>query len=217
MAKQIVDMPMTDIAFASRKFAMPVDTTESTRAERTANVGIPASFKRPRSKRANVYRHIGSEMDEECVGSTYCHTQAQETKTDRCSGTNRPVMNVLVATASVHTTATAGDYLDGRVSADDTVYILTVEEPDRDPRDTGDAANVARVRLLEPTVESLRKSGEPADAIINAVVEHDIDEIVLGERSGDPERAGTPPGSTVQTLLADLPIPATILPQQTPN
>jgi len=126
-------------------------------------------------------------------------------------------MNILVATASVHTTATACDYLEGRVSADDTMYVLTVEEPDRDPRDTGDAANVARVRLLEPTVESLHKSGEPANAIISAVAEHDIDEIVLGERNGDPERAGTPPGSTVQTLLADLPIPATILPQQTPN
>ncbi len=126
-------------------------------------------------------------------------------------------MKVLVATASVHTTAAACDYLDGRVSADDTVYILTVEEPDRDPRDTGDAANVARVRLLEPTVESLNKSGEPADAIINAVAEHDIDEIILATTSGDPERAGTPPGSTVIELLADLPVPAIVLPSQAPN
>ena len=39
-------------------------------------------------------------------------------------------MNYLLATASVHTTAAAADYLEPRLTAADTVVVLTVDEPD---------------------------------------------------------------------------------------
>lgn len=118
----------------------------------------------------------------------------------------------LVATASVHTTAAACDYLAGRLNVDDTVLVLTVEEPGLAGRDAGDATNVARTRLPTPTVESLVREGEPAPAIAAVASEYDVEQILVGTQQGDPERAGSPPGSTVQALLADLSRPLVVLP-----
>jgi nucleotide-binding universal stress UspA family protein len=119
---------------------------------------------------------------------------------------------VLVATASVHTTAAACDYLDGRLDSDDTVVVLTVEDDTVAGRDAGDAANVARTRLFEPTIETITREGEPATEIRQVAEQENIDQIVLGKTRGDPEVAGTPPGSTVRTVLAESEIPVVVLP-----
>lgn len=114
---------------------------------------------------------------------------------------------VLLATDSVHTTAAACDYLGSRLGDGDTVVVATVTTDTVSERDAGDAANVARTRLFEPTVETVRRSAEADDpaavaASITAVAaETGADEILLGRVSGDPERAGEPPGSTANALL----------------
>ena len=70
---------------------------------------------------------------------------------------------VLVASASVHTTAAACDHLGPRLSSDDAVIVLGVSEPGLDDRDVGDAGNVARTRLVEPAVETVVEAGDPAE------------------------------------------------------
>lgn len=114
---------------------------------------------------------------------------------------------VLLATDSVHTTAAACDYLGERLDGGDTVVVFTVTTGEVTERDAGDAANVARTRLFEPTVETARRSVDDGDdatvaaAIRDAAGEHDVDEIVLGRVSGDPERAGVVPGETASAVI----------------
>jgi len=114
----------------------------------------------------------------------------------------------LIASASVHTTAAACDYL---APAEGTVVVLTVTGG-VDDRDAGDAANVARTRLPGATVEVVRRAGDPAPVIRAVAAEHDADRILVGARRGDPERAGDPPGSTVRALLADAERPVVVVP-----
>ncbi|WP_436928596.1 universal stress protein [Halosimplex halobium] len=126
----------------------------------------------------------------------------------------------LLATASVHTTAAAADYLADRLSADDEVVVLTVAEPDLDGRDAGDAANVARSRLLPATVEVVEQEGEPTDEIRTVLAERDADVLLLGPRRGDPAASGggddsttgVAPGSTVRALLGDVAVPVVVVP-----
>lgn len=119
---------------------------------------------------------------------------------------------VLVASASVHTTAAACDYLDGRLGSDDTVVVLTVEDDAVAGRDAGDAANVARTRLFEPTIETITHEGVPATEIQAVAEQEEIDEIVLGQVRGDPAAAGDAPGSTVRQLLSETDRPVVVLP-----
>jgi nucleotide-binding universal stress UspA family protein len=123
-------------------------------------------------------------------------------------------MDTLVATASVHTTAAACDYLGDRLDEDDTVTLLTVEEGDDDAamgRDAGDATNVARTRLPAPDIETLTRSGEPAAVIRKVASKRGVDEVIIGQTRGDPERAGAPPGSTARALVADPPVPVVVV------
>jgi len=123
----------------------------------------------------------------------------------------------LLATASVHTTAAAADYLTDRVTADDEVLVLTVDESDLDSRDAGDAANVARSRLLPATVEVLEREGDPAEAIRALLDERDVGVLLLGSRRGDPEARGEgAPGSTVRALLGDAAVPVVVVPVPEP-
>lgn len=118
---------------------------------------------------------------------------------------------ILLATASVHTTAAACDYLENRLGVDDTVVVLTVEEPGVTGRDAADAANVAGVRLVEPAVETRLREGEPAAVIREVTGAEDVDEVIVGTVRGDPTLAGDPPGSTVRALLADPPAPTVVV------
>jgi nucleotide-binding universal stress UspA family protein len=120
----------------------------------------------------------------------------------------------LVATASVHTTAAACDYLQPRVDGDDDdVVVLAVREPRLDERDPGDATNVARTRLVAPSVETVTREGEPAAEIRAVAAEREADVLVVGPRRGDPDSAGAAPGSTVRALLAGSAQPVVVLPE----
>jgi len=118
----------------------------------------------------------------------------------------------LVATESVHTTAAACDYLGPRLGPDDEVLLVTVETDELAQRDAGDAANVARTRLVSPSVESLIRAGDPVTVIREVAAEWDADEILVGQHRGDPDVAGDPPGSTVRALLADATCPVVVVP-----
>jgi nucleotide-binding universal stress UspA family protein len=115
----------------------------------------------------------------------------------------------LLATSSVHTTAAACDYLQGRLDGD-RVTVLAVTEPGVSRRDAGDATNVARTRLVAPTVETAVREGTPADAIRAVAREQAIDELVVGPRRGDPTTGGAAPGETVRALLADGELPVVV-------
>lgn len=117
----------------------------------------------------------------------------------------------LLATASVHTTAAACDYLTDRVTADDTVLVVGVTEPGMDPRDAGDATNVARTRLVDPTVEVITREGSASEEIQAVVAERDVDEVVAGPRRGDPD-APSGLGGTVADLLVSLDVPVVVVP-----
>jgi nucleotide-binding universal stress UspA family protein len=118
-------------------------------------------------------------------------------------------MTTLLGTASVHTTAAACDYLAG---TEETVVVVTAIEAGITPRDAGDAANVARTRLPEAAVETVRREGEPAAVIRQVAGAHGADRVVVGAGRGDPGRAGEPPGSTVRALLAEAPWPVVVVP-----
>jgi len=94
------------------------------------------------------------------------------------------VTTYLLATDSVHATAAGCDYLGERLDPGDSVLALAVVEGEEkavggeEARDVADALNVAEVRL-PGAVEIEQREGDPADAILAAAAEHDVDEIVL--------------------------------------
>ncbi|GAB3030360.1 universal stress protein [Natronobiforma cellulositropha] len=123
-------------------------------------------------------------------------------------------MHYLAPTDSVHTTAALCDYLDGRLTSDDTVTVVAVaDDPDPDARrDCQDALNVAPVRLAGvDTLETAVLEGDPADAVLDAAAEREADELVICVRSGHPD-ATAEVGSTASAILARTPIPVVVAP-----
>ena len=123
-------------------------------------------------------------------------------------------MHYLVGTDSVHTTAAICDYLAHRATADDTVTVIAVV-PSDDPtarRDGEEALNVASVRLAAAdTVQTDLRSGDPAETLCEAADEFDVDEIVIGTHSGDPD-ATRALGSSARRLLAAVDRPVVVVP-----
>lgn len=127
----------------------------------------------------------------------------------------------LLATDSVHTTAAAADYLTPRLDGDDEVVVLTVtaagetdagDAGEPGPRDAGDAANVARSRLLPASVDVVQRAGDPAEVVRELLADRDADVLLVRPHRGDPEGRGESPGSTVQTLLGDVDVPVVVVP-----
>lgn len=88
----------------------------------------------------------------------------------------------LLATTSVHVTAAAADYLQGRLdpAGDDRIVVVAVSEPGAPTRDAGDAVNVARSRLAEYAPATETRAGDPVEQLLAAVDDYDPDEVVLG-------------------------------------
>jgi nucleotide-binding universal stress UspA family protein len=119
----------------------------------------------------------------------------------------------LLASTSVHTTAAAADYLEGRLSASDSVTVLGVVTPETPERDLGDAVNVARARLAPATVDVEQRDGDPAAAIESVADAIDADEILLGPRRGTPQQRGQPGlGSTAAAVAGDSDRPVVVVP-----
>ncbi len=124
----------------------------------------------------------------------------------------------LVATASVHVTAAAADYLRDRVEpGGDEVVVVGVREPGAPDRDPADAANVARARLAAATPTTEIREGDVVEELLAAVDEHDPDEVVVGATGGDgrpstEREEASDLGSTARTLLAALDRPVVVVP-----
>jgi nucleotide-binding universal stress UspA family protein len=142
----------------------------------------------------------------------------------------------LVATASVHVTAAAADYLQDRIELGaDEVVVVGVDAPDAPARDLADAANVARARLAAATPTAETREGDVVGELLAAADEHDPDEVVIGTTRGkasgpgvdgttptdrkgpsmDERRANADreqPGSTARALLDELDRPVVVVP-----
>lgn len=116
----------------------------------------------------------------------------------------------LLATDSVHTTAAACDYLEGRLDDGDAVLALSVLASGPDDRDAGDALNVASARLAgRASVETEVREGDPVDEIVD--VAGAVDEVVVGTRGGRPGAAADL-GATARSVLARAPVPTVVVP-----
>jgi nucleotide-binding universal stress UspA family protein len=117
----------------------------------------------------------------------------------------------LVATSSVHVTAAAADYLQGRIDpGEDSVVVVAVRDPDAPDRDAGDAANVARSRLAAAAPTTELKEGEPVAELRAAIEERDPDVVVIGANRGTAGASGV--GSTARALLAETDRPVVVVP-----
>lgn len=117
----------------------------------------------------------------------------------------------LIATSSVHVTAAAADYLQGRLDpSEDSIVVVGVEEPDAPARDAGDAANVARSRLAAAMPVTETRSGDPVTEILAAVDEHDPDELIIGSHRGTAGSEGV--GSTARDIVSRVNRPVVVVP-----
>lgn len=122
-------------------------------------------------------------------------------------------MQYLVATDSVHTTATVCDYLEGRLDADDAVIVVSV--PDAGDRDAADALNVADVRLVgEGGVETVRLDGDgdAASAILAAADERAADVVVVGPPTPGRRRPGRRWAATARRVVEGVDVPVVVVP-----
>lgn len=143
-------------------------------------------------------------------------------------------MRYLAAVDTVHTAAALCDYLGDRAGAEDEVVFLAVHEAvegdggregdgasdasgesDDADRDRREALNVAEVRLAVPAVETVERRGAPAEEILAAAADRDVDEVLLGVRGGTPE-AGDGVGSTATAVLTDAERPVVVVPDTGP-
>jgi len=116
-------------------------------------------------------------------------------------------MEYLLATASVHTTAAAADWLAGRLGPDDRLTVLGVVEGD-DDRDVEDALNVARVRLPETDLRVERREGVPDREILAAVDALGAEHVLVGLH----QPGGDGLGTTAAAVLVEAGVPVTVLP-----
>ena len=117
----------------------------------------------------------------------------------------------LVAASSVHVTAAAADYLQGRIDpGEDSVDVVAVRDPDAPDRDAGDAVNVARSRLAAaaPTTDVLE--GDPTAELLGAIESRDPDVVIIGANRGTAGAGGV--GSTATALLSTLDRPVVVVP-----
>ncbi|WP_255192696.1 universal stress protein [Natronobeatus ordinarius] len=123
-------------------------------------------------------------------------------------------MHALVGTDSVHTTAAACDYLADRATTADAVTVVAVASPD-DPaarRDAEEALNVAGVRLFDVgDLETTIRAGDPAEELLEAAAERDVDELVIGARGGRPG-ATADVGDAAQAVLTRADRPVVVVP-----
>lgn len=115
----------------------------------------------------------------------------------------------LVAAASRETAAAACDYLDGKVSRGDEVYLLTVDEEEQPIGDSTAVSQLAQDRLADrATVRTIRTEGRPDREIVGFAREREVDEIVVGPTRGDSPGIG----STTRSVLNKVEVPVFVVP-----
>ncbi|MFC6989326.1 universal stress protein [Haloplanus sp. GCM10025708] len=128
-------------------------------------------------------------------------------------------MKYVVGTDSVHASAELCDYLEDRVTAEDTVYAVNSlrggnDTSSDDVCDGEEALDAIDSRLgTETTVEThqIVRGNAPADDLLAFADEHDADEFVIGVRKRSPT-AKVVFGSTAQELLLNANVPVAVVP-----
>ncbi|MGM0604616.1 MAG: universal stress protein [Halobacteriota archaeon] len=127
----------------------------------------------------------------------------------------------LVATNSVHTSATLADYLVDRIEKSDTVHAVNSQfggddTTAEDVRDGEDALNTIQSRLgANATVETHQfvRGNDPATDVLTYAEEIDADEIVIGIRKRNPT-GKLLFGSVAQKLLLNATRPMAVVPRE---
>ncbi|MFC4357206.1 universal stress protein [Halobium salinum] len=127
----------------------------------------------------------------------------------------------VLATNSVHTSATLCDYLESRLASDDVVYAVNSqrggdETGADDVRDGEDALNAVRARLggvATVETEQLVRGNDPAEDVLQYVEEVDADELVVGVRKRNPT-AKVVFGSVAQDILLNANVPMRVVPRE---
>jgi nucleotide-binding universal stress UspA family protein len=114
----------------------------------------------------------------------------------------------LVATASAPVTEAAVDYLEPRVTTDDAVFVLTVDDGADDDRDAALARAQTGLAGIA-TVRTFRRTGRPDVEIVRFVREQGIDEIIMGPRRGGDF---TSIGETTRSVLNKTDSPVFVVP-----
>ncbi|WP_435193824.1 universal stress protein [Natronomonas sp. EA1] len=115
----------------------------------------------------------------------------------------------LVATASTEVTAAACDYLEPRLTGDDEVYVLTVDEAANPITERTALLRLAQERLADTVeVRTIRRTGDPTREIVQFAREKSVDEIIIGPRRA----AGPKIGSSMRAVLNRVEVPVFVVP-----
>lgn len=118
-------------------------------------------------------------------------------------------MRYVTGVDSVHTAASVCDYLQERLSENDELVVVAVDEDGS--RDAADAANVVQARLLEGTIRIEPRDGDPGAEIRDVAAAEDAAEVVIGAHRGAPG-CGPAVGDTARRLLRELDRPVVVVP-----
>lgn len=114
----------------------------------------------------------------------------------------------LVATASIHTTEAACDYLEPKLEPGDEVFVITIEEEGQPITDRSRVLTPAQLRLAGMAeVRTIRRDGRPDREIVAFARERQVDELILG-----PMREGSGIGSTTRSVLNKVDVPVFVVP-----
>jgi nucleotide-binding universal stress UspA family protein len=127
----------------------------------------------------------------------------------------------VLATNSVHTSATLCDYLEPHLDPDDAVHAVNSqhggdETSAADVRDGEDALNAVRARLsavANVETEQLVRGNDPAEDVLEYVEEVDADELVIGVRKRNPT-AKVVFGSVARSILLNADVPMRVVPRE---
>lgn len=136
-------------------------------------------------------------------------------------GVVRFMRTFLLATNSVHTSAVLCDYLKGHLDQTDVVHAVNSQRggdaTDADAvRDGEDALNAVRARLSTVApVETHQyvRGNDPAEDVLAAVDEFDVDELVIGVRKRNPT-SKVVFGSVAQDVLLNANVPMRVVPRE---